>query len=361
MSVKQKKYKQITIEILSAKENNHLESEFIGDNHVSLALKWTPVKEAVSYAVVMIDYEATSAMGMSYVHWYAYNIKNNFLEANAAQTNTSLVQGLPTGFYIDKNQKNNLRYIAPYPPNKSHRYEIRVYALASDILEQIDHLNMHQFDSLINKAGIIGVGMNYAIAPQLKNKNNQAVIVSQEYAQPLFKSPSVRLINDIQIDHLWLNIFTPDMANRLLEKLQCEISIDDTYLNSTKAYGILITSNIGFEKNGSSTVHYAHIVNQKDKQHLKFVNSYQTNSKLLNLNTLTRQKIAHECAIIADNEYLLLTNDAYLNVSVFGLDKEIDQLNQKITDATVTGFFDTMAGHVISYLNKYIKVNKVNE
>ncbi|MCV3728705.1 YbhB/YbcL family Raf kinase inhibitor-like protein [Ureaplasma miroungigenitalium] len=360
MSVKQNEYKQMTIEILSANENNHLDEKFIGDNHVSLALKWTSIKQAASYAVVMIDYEATSAVGMSYVHWYAYNIKNNYLEANASQTDTSLVQGLPTSFYLDKTNNGANRYVAPYPPNKSHRYEIRVYALANDIAEQIENLNMEQFDKLINQAGIIGVGMNYVVAPQLKNHNNQATIVSQDYATTLFKNQPIRLIHDVEIDHLWLNIFTPDMADRLLEKVQCAIKIEDAHLSGTPAYGILITSNIGFTKTGSSTIHYAHIVNQKNQQHLKFVNSYQTNPQLLNLDASKRQKVGHEFAIIADNNYLL-TNETYLNISVFGLDSEIEQLNKTMTDASVTGFFDVMAGHVVSYLNKYIKVNKVNE
>ncbi|WP_434335570.1 YbhB/YbcL family Raf kinase inhibitor-like protein [Mesomycoplasma hyorhinis] len=48
-------------------------------NTVSFPLKWSKVKGAKSYAITLIDLEATGAMGIIFIHWVAANIKTNKL------------------------------------------------------------------------------------------------------------------------------------------------------------------------------------------------------------------------------------------------------------------------------------------
>ncbi|MCV3743559.1 YbhB/YbcL family Raf kinase inhibitor-like protein [Ureaplasma sp. ES3154-GEN] len=364
MTNSQNELQLMTIKILSANEENKLDDQCIGNNHNSPGLTWTKVQDAKSYAVVMIDYEATPACGLSYVHWFACNIKNNYLDFNDAKLNKDLIQSKPTGAYwsidftVPNTNELTTSYIAPFPPNAPHRYEIRVYALRNDVqfVGSSTTISMDVFDALINEAGIINYGVVYAHVPQLTLDEEKQVVKGEVYPLTLMKNETYTKIKDVSINHLWLNIFTKDMLYRFIDPLQCDLLIEDD-ASGAKAYAILITSNIGYQQHGTSIVHYAHIINKDDKQRFKFLNSYATKPDLLDINPKVIKMIGTEFAVVYDkNSKLTNSNEWYLNVSVFGLDKKINDLNKKIIDQSVAGMFDMIAGHTIAYANKYIKI-----
>ncbi len=74
-----------------------------GEN-ISPELAWTSVPEAEEYAIYMIDISADN-----WLHWQAYGIHDNALEAGESLSSSS--------------------YKGPYPPSGTHTYEIHIYAL----------------------------------------------------------------------------------------------------------------------------------------------------------------------------------------------------------------------------------------
>lgn len=114
---------------------------------VSFPLEWSNVKEAKSYALYVIDYDAIHVVGYPFIHWVVANIHENKLEFDATHKNKSIIQGqnsLTTvgwrnsqGREISKEELlRNANYMGPYPPDKTHTYTIFVFAL------DVDNLNL---------------------------------------------------------------------------------------------------------------------------------------------------------------------------------------------------------------------------
>lgn len=95
---------------------------------VSPALAWTPVKDAVSYAIVMEDPDARPIT--PFVHWLAWNIPS---------TVSSLPEGLqeqarlmePEGVLQGRTSHGSVGYFGPRPPvgDQPHHYHFQVLAL----------------------------------------------------------------------------------------------------------------------------------------------------------------------------------------------------------------------------------------
>ncbi|WP_438341797.1 YbhB/YbcL family Raf kinase inhibitor-like protein [Mycoplasma sp. 3341] len=109
----------------------------LGSPH-SPHIGWEEVKGAKSYAISLIDHEANGVVGMSFIHWIAFNIHNDHICRNSSiskaneivQFENSLSKNvneilLPSQ-YLDDNAS---RYYGPCPPDQDHTYEVRVYAL----------------------------------------------------------------------------------------------------------------------------------------------------------------------------------------------------------------------------------------
>ena len=139
--------------------NNVLQYDFGGGQEfgeISFPLKWDSVPEAKSYALYIIDYDATHVCGFPFIHWVVANISKNELGFDAThnlkgiiaqgQNSTSTVTyhslrgRKPTQSELLKAAK----YIAPTPPDGSHTYTIVLFALDVDKLDLKDGFFLDQ-------------------------------------------------------------------------------------------------------------------------------------------------------------------------------------------------------------------------
>lgn len=100
---------------------------------LSLPLKWSNIpKNTKSFAIVMEDFDAVPVVGFSWIHWITV-VPGNIteLKENASLENKQLIQGLNS--WISNlgglNKAEASHYGGPAPPDKTHTYDITIYAL----------------------------------------------------------------------------------------------------------------------------------------------------------------------------------------------------------------------------------------
>lgn len=110
-------------------------------NSVSFPIKWDKVKAAKSYALTLIDYEATAELGFVFINWVAANIKKNKLKWDDSfsrpdkmyQFENSMTKHandyLLNSFY---REHPDGVYFGPLPPVEDHNYRLEVFALDID-------------------------------------------------------------------------------------------------------------------------------------------------------------------------------------------------------------------------------------
>jgi len=90
-------------------------------------------KETVSFAIVLEDKDAYPVTGgFAWIHWLVANLTRNELFENESQTATDFIQGANSWTSVQGgNQSKALSsyYGGMGSPDKSHLYEIHVYAL----------------------------------------------------------------------------------------------------------------------------------------------------------------------------------------------------------------------------------------
>lgn len=116
------------------KYGKHGIQNFNGMPTLSLPLEWkNPPKGTKAYAIVMQDYDAVPVVGFSWIHWTAI-VPSNFtkLDENASQMNKSIIQGVNSwASPLGNMSKSNASFFGgPAPPDKEHKYEIKIYALS---------------------------------------------------------------------------------------------------------------------------------------------------------------------------------------------------------------------------------------
>lgn len=130
-----------------------LETQFgngnLKNNSVSFPIKWKKVKGAKSYAITLIDKEASKSLGVPFIHWIAANIKTNKLGWDFSfQNKDKILQFENTISSLIKNpllenlsnEKQNDYFVGPFPVESDHNYELRVYALnCENILENSNY------------------------------------------------------------------------------------------------------------------------------------------------------------------------------------------------------------------------------
>lgn len=97
---------------------------------VSPALAWTPVKDAVSYAIIMEDPDARPIT--PFVHWLAWNIPSTVLSLpEGLQEQSRLME--PEGVLQGRTSRGSVGYFGPRPPvgDPPHHYHFQVLALDS--------------------------------------------------------------------------------------------------------------------------------------------------------------------------------------------------------------------------------------
>ena len=144
---------------------------------VSPELAWTPVKDAVSYAIVMEDPDARPIT--PFVHWLAWNIP---------ATVTSLSEGLqeqprlmePEGVLQGRTSYGSVGYFGPQPPvgDAPHHYHVQVLALDQflDIAPGSDRdtLLAAAAEHVLGKGELVGL-YQQKIAPPKTPQNVEAL------------------------------------------------------------------------------------------------------------------------------------------------------------------------------------------
>ncbi|KRM99233.1 YbhB/YbcL family Raf kinase inhibitor-like protein [Loigolactobacillus rennini] len=88
-----------------------------------------------TWGLTLLDFDAVPVSGFPWIHWLATNISatTTQLPANASRDlATQFVQGknsLASPFIDNTDQLATERYTGPTPPDKTHHYQLTVYAL----------------------------------------------------------------------------------------------------------------------------------------------------------------------------------------------------------------------------------------
>ena len=113
---------------------------------ISFPLSWNKVEGAKSYALYMIDYDATHVVGFPFIHWLVANIKDNKLDYDATHLNKDIIQGQNSrtkATWINNQNKiisksellEHANYTGPTPPDKAHFYTVFIFALDKEKLD----------------------------------------------------------------------------------------------------------------------------------------------------------------------------------------------------------------------------------
>jgi Raf kinase inhibitor-like YbhB/YbcL family protein len=87
-----------------------------------------------TFALVFIDYDSTPVCGFTWIHWLAANIPATMtaIPADASrQLKDQFVQGNNSnaGALVNGDKQITVGYVGPQPPDKTHHYTLKVYAL----------------------------------------------------------------------------------------------------------------------------------------------------------------------------------------------------------------------------------------
>jgi len=89
-------------------------------------------KETVSFAFILLDKDAYPVTGFIWVHWIGANLTRHELKENESQTAVDFIQGANSWISVQGNQQSielSSCYGGMTPPDKSHTYELHIYAL----------------------------------------------------------------------------------------------------------------------------------------------------------------------------------------------------------------------------------------
>lgn len=101
--------------------------DFIGDmpsRSLPFAIHEVPTGTK-SFALILDDKDARPVAGFVWIHWLAANIKETDIPAG--------VSGNRPGFVEGKNSWGMNQYGGMAPPNAPHRYDLRVFALDTEL------------------------------------------------------------------------------------------------------------------------------------------------------------------------------------------------------------------------------------
>lgn len=90
--------------------------------------------ETKTFAIVFIDYDSTPVCGFTWIHWLAANVPASMtnIPADASrQLSNQLTQGNNSnaGALVGGDPQITNGYVGPQPPDKTHHYTLKVYAL----------------------------------------------------------------------------------------------------------------------------------------------------------------------------------------------------------------------------------------
>ncbi|MFA7742426.1 YbhB/YbcL family Raf kinase inhibitor-like protein [Mycoplasmopsis synoviae] len=116
-------------------------------------LDWKEMPKAKSYALTLVDYEASRVIGQPFVHFAAANITSTHLKHGENLEKTQWVMGVNSrvpgagknsnGVHVEcipaafkaSSFEEACDYFPPMPPDKKHLYTLKVYGLDTDKLD----------------------------------------------------------------------------------------------------------------------------------------------------------------------------------------------------------------------------------
>lgn len=110
-------------------------------------------KNTACFTIIFDDPDSVNVCGYIWIHWLVANLTTTSLEENASETNFNIIQG--------KNSWNDNSYGGPCPPDRPHRYRLRVFALNSLLNLRgdftLEQLEKEMDGKIIDKAEIFGI------------------------------------------------------------------------------------------------------------------------------------------------------------------------------------------------------------
>ncbi len=84
-----------------------------------------------SFAVVFDDYDACSAGGFIWIHWLISDLKDTSVSKGVSHNDPPFTEGANSWFSAlgDLDREQATGYGGPAPPNGTHRYTLKVFAL----------------------------------------------------------------------------------------------------------------------------------------------------------------------------------------------------------------------------------------
>lgn len=120
------------------------------ERFLNFDIEWTKINNAKSYALVIVDYDASRVIGQPFIHWMVCNINENHLKiganiddfliqgmnsrANSENNEGVLIECVPSGFKT-KHSIESYDYFPPMPPDKRHLYTIKIFGLSIDYID----------------------------------------------------------------------------------------------------------------------------------------------------------------------------------------------------------------------------------
>ncbi|MDW2852378.1 YbhB/YbcL family Raf kinase inhibitor-like protein [Mesomycoplasma ovipneumoniae] len=194
-------------------------------NSVSFPIKWDKVKGAKSYALTLIDYEATAELGFVFIHWVAANIKKNKLKWDDSfsrqdkmyQFENSMTRHA-NNYLLDSFYRPHPDgvYFGPLPPAQDHNYRLEVFALDVEniIPEDLKNKSLFYDDFLdLIKNHVIDFGItSFLYRSHGKVENN--LLVKKQISKSELNAPLPKEQENFFLDFLPINFSSSALIAR---------------------------------------------------------------------------------------------------------------------------------------------------
>jgi len=91
--------------------------------------------DAVAFAVIFDDHDAVPVYGFTWLHWLISDLRRTSLKENASVNDKDLIQGVNSchSCASDLSLEDATGYGGPAPPNCTHKYDLKVFALDKEL------------------------------------------------------------------------------------------------------------------------------------------------------------------------------------------------------------------------------------
>ncbi|MDR3074727.1 MAG: YbhB/YbcL family Raf kinase inhibitor-like protein [Candidatus Methanoplasma sp.] len=94
-----------------------------------------PPSDAVSFALVMVDYDAVPVCGFTWIHWLVADMRRLSLDENESVSAKDIKQGVNSFHSCASplSSEEAVGYGGPDPPDREHEYVLEVFALDKEL------------------------------------------------------------------------------------------------------------------------------------------------------------------------------------------------------------------------------------